>query len=108
MTHGTLEQIRPGWRVFLGADALGEVDRVDGGQIDVKAGGRSSEVFSIPTSLVAEADDGIVDLKADQETLDEVRAARGEATEAMTRDQASERHEYRQPGADRPDPLDFS
>jgi hypothetical protein len=111
MTHNlSIDQVQPGWKVFLGADDLGEVAAVEDGEILVRYGRIRPDAFRIPTSLVAEADDGIVDLKADQETLDQVRAARGDERDSALAGSGratGSRREYRRPGRDPNEPLDL-
>ncbi len=61
--------VHKGWKVFVGADQVGEVSDVGQTDIVVKRGSfLKKEEIRVPVEAVAEAADGVVDLRADPRT----------------------------------------
>ncbi len=63
MTAATTENIRQGWKVFAGPDAIGEVAYIRDDALGVKSGRLVKHEYVIPIEYVSDAADGVVDLK---------------------------------------------
>jgi len=63
LTQATAENIREGWKVYAGADRIGEVAYVRGNEVGVKSGRLVKHQYVIPIEYVSDAADGVVDLK---------------------------------------------
>ncbi len=74
MANETLESIRKGWKVFAGADQVGEVMDVGTHDISVGGGAPLRHVYRVPEEYVAEASDGVVDLRIDRAGLESLEA----------------------------------
>ncbi len=69
MTHVPADNIRQGWRVYTGADIIGEVAYVRGDEFGVKRGRIVKHEYVIPIKYVSVAADGIVDLQIDRDAV---------------------------------------
>jgi hypothetical protein len=76
MPSATLVDIQKGWKVFAGAEELGEVTDVGQHAISVRRGTILRHEFQIPEEYVAEATDGVVDLNVDRATVESMEAER--------------------------------
>ncbi len=63
-----LDDVQKGWKVYMGADQVGEVADVGEGDLGVKRGALLSHVVRVPKESVIEAADGVVDLSTDDQT----------------------------------------
>ncbi len=68
MTTTLQGHVRSGWRVFVGADEVGEVEDVGGQEITIKHGTVFKRSVRLPLDTVTEAAEGIVDLRDDDRT----------------------------------------
>jgi hypothetical protein len=57
--------ISKGWKVFLGAREVGEVDEVSEHELTIKRGTLLKHEYYVPLTAVVEASDGVVDLRDD-------------------------------------------
>lgn len=60
--------VRNGWKVFLGSKEIGKVASVTEDELTVERGTLVKRAARLPARLVAEADEGIVDLLDNDET----------------------------------------
>lgn len=60
--------VRRGWKVYLGSNEIGEIDDVGERDLTVRRGTIRKSVVRLPVEVVAEADEGIVDLHDDHRT----------------------------------------
>ena len=65
MVNVAFEDIRVGWKVFLGAEEVGRVVDVAEQDFGVQRGTLLKQVIRLPKEEVAEAADGVVDLRLD-------------------------------------------
>jgi hypothetical protein len=73
MPHG-IEDVQKGWKVFAGSEELGEVTEIAPHEIVVSKGGLiGKHEYHVPADLVEDADEGIVDLNVDRETLERLQ-----------------------------------
>jgi hypothetical protein len=76
MTQATTENIRQGWKVFAGPDAIGEVAYIKSDALGVKSGRLVKHEYVIPIEYVADAADGVVDLKIGRDAVTGLRPAK--------------------------------
>lgn len=76
MTHALTENIRQGWKVFAGPDAIGEVAYVRGHELGVKSGRFVKHEYVIPMDYVSDAADGVVDLKIGRDAVTALKPTR--------------------------------
>jgi hypothetical protein len=69
-----IEDVQKGWKVFAGADELGSVKEVGSDEIVVSKGVINRHEYHVPADLVESADEGIVDLAIDRETLERIQS----------------------------------
>ena len=62
LAQAIAENIRQGWKVFAGPDAIGEVAYVKDDELGVKSGWLVKHEYVIPIEFVGDASDGVVDL----------------------------------------------
>jgi hypothetical protein len=77
MTSATLLDIQIGWKVFAGAEEVGEVAAVGEHEISVRRGTIMRREFRVPEEFVTEATDGVVDLSIDRATVESLEVGRG-------------------------------
>jgi hypothetical protein len=70
MTSQQTFEIENGWKVFAGSEEVGEVVDVATDHLDVKRGTFRHHLYRIPKSYVAEATEGVVDLKLGRSHVD--------------------------------------
>jgi hypothetical protein len=73
MTDPLLEDIERGWKVFAGAEELGKVDAVDAHELVVSKGTLVKHTYHVPAELVEEVSPGVVDLKVDRQTIEDLQ-----------------------------------
>lgn len=71
MTHVLTENIRLGWKVFAGPDAIGEVAYIRDHELGVKSGRLVKREYVIPIDYVSDAADGVVDLNVGRQDVTE-------------------------------------
>ena len=76
MTQVLTENIRLGWKVFAGPDAIGEVAYIRGRELGVKSGRLVKHEYVIPIDYVDDAADGVVDLKIGRDAVTELEPRR--------------------------------
>jgi hypothetical protein len=76
MTQMRFESIQAGWKVFVGSEEVGEVVDVRGRHIDVRRGSLIKHEYRVPEAYIAEAADGVVDLKVDRATVEALEHAK--------------------------------
>lgn len=76
MTQALTENIRPGWKVFAGPDAIGEVAYIRDHELGVKSGRFVKHEYVIPIDYVSDAADGVVDLKVRRDAVTELKQTR--------------------------------
>ena len=76
VTQSTAENIRQGWKVFAGSDAIGEVAYVKGDELGVKSGRLVRHEYVIPIEYVSDAADGVVDLTIGLDAVTELQPAK--------------------------------
>ena len=76
MTQATTENIRQGWKVFAGSDAIGEVAYIRDDELGVKSGRLVKRQYVIPIEYVSDAADGVVDLKIGRDAVTELQPAK--------------------------------
>jgi hypothetical protein len=69
VTQATARDIRQGWKVFAGAERIGEVAYVRGNEVGVKSGRLVKHEYVIPIEYVSDAADGVVDLKISRDAV---------------------------------------
>ena len=69
MTHALTENIRLGWKVFAGPDAIGEVAHIGDHELGVKSGRLDKHEYVIPMDYVSDAADGVVDLRVGRDAV---------------------------------------
>ena len=74
MTATTTENIRQGWKVFAGPDAIGEVAYIRDDALGVKSGRLVKHEYVIPIEHVSDAADGVVDLKIGRDVVTGLRS----------------------------------
>jgi hypothetical protein len=72
MPHG-IEDVQKGWKVFAGSDELGSVTEIAPDEIVVTKGVLNKHEYHVPADLVEDADEGIVDLNVDRETVERLQ-----------------------------------
>ena len=72
MPHG-IEDVQKGWKVFAGSDELGSVTEIAPDEIVVSKGVINKHEYHVPADLVEDADEGIVDLNVDRETVERIQ-----------------------------------
>ncbi|MBA3234804.1 MAG: hypothetical protein H0T59_02275 [Chloroflexi bacterium] len=65
-----LLDVQQGWKVFAQADEIGEVVDVGPTTFDVRTGTLIQHTYRISEAHIAEAADGLVDLRIDRETVE--------------------------------------
>ncbi len=70
MTGMILQDIQVGWKVFVGSEEVGHVVDVGSEDIGVRHGRLIKTTTRIPGDRILEASDGVVDLRADDDTMD--------------------------------------
>ncbi len=73
MAQALTKDIRQGWKVFAGPDAIGEVAYVKDHEFGVKSGRLVKHEYVIPIELVSDAADGVVDLKVGRDVVTELK-----------------------------------
>lgn len=73
MAQALSENIRQGWKVFAGPDAIGVVAYVKDHEFGVKSGRLVKHEYVIPIELVSDAADGVVDLKVGRDIVQELK-----------------------------------
>ncbi len=76
MTQALTENIRLGWKVFAGSDAIGEVAYIGDHEFGVKSGRLVKHEYVIPIDYVSDAADGVVELKVGREKISELQPSR--------------------------------
>ena len=76
VTHVTVEDIRQGWKVYAGSEAIGEVAYVRGQEVGVKSGRLVKHEYVIPIEYVGDAADGVVDLNIGRDVVTELHSAK--------------------------------
>ena len=76
MTHTTTQNIRLGWKVFAGSDAIGEVSYIRDQEFGVKSGRLVKHQYVIPIDYVSDAADGVVELKVGREAISKLQPSR--------------------------------
>ena len=84
----TVLDVQQGWKVFAQADEIGEVVDVGSNTFDVRTGTLIQHTYRIPEGQIAEAADGLVDLRIDRETV-ETMEVDGDGSRPAARDDAS-------------------
>ena len=64
-----IQDIHVGWKVFIGAEEVGTVSEVRDDDLGVERGALIKHVEWIPKDEIAEAGEGIVDLRVDGEAM---------------------------------------
>ncbi len=82
MTHPTILDVQKGWKVFAGADEIGEVTDVLPNAIDVRHGTLIRHTYRIPGDQINEASDGVVDLSLDRASVEALEVDPGADDEA--------------------------
>jgi hypothetical protein len=77
MGSATLGDIQKGWKVFAGAEEVGEVADVEEHAISVRRGTILRREFRVPEEYVTEAMDGVVDLSIDRDTVESMEVESG-------------------------------
>jgi hypothetical protein len=72
MAHG-IEDVQKGWKVFAGPEELGSVKEVGTDEMVVSKGVINRHEYRVPAELIEEADEGIVDLTVDRETVERLQ-----------------------------------
>jgi len=73
VTQAFTENIRLGWKVFAGPDAIGEVAYIKDHELGVKSGRLVRHEYVIPIDYVSDAADGVVDLKVSRDAITELK-----------------------------------
>jgi hypothetical protein len=73
VTQPLTENIRLGWKVFAGPDAIGEVAYIKDHELGVKSGRLIKHEYVIPIDYVSDAADGVVDLKIGRDAVTELK-----------------------------------
>jgi hypothetical protein len=68
-----IEDIQKGWKVYAGADELGSVKEVGTDEIIVSKGVLNKHEYHVPADFVENADEGVVDLTVDRETVERLQ-----------------------------------
>lgn len=76
MTQALTENIRLGWKVFAGPDAIGEVAYIKDHELGVKSGRLVKHEYVIPIDFVSDAADGVVDLKVARDAITKLNQAK--------------------------------
>ena len=76
MTQALTENIRLGWKVFAGPDAIGEVAYIRDHEFGVKSGRLVKHEYVIPIDYVSDAADGVVELKVGRETISKLQPSK--------------------------------
>ena len=76
MTQALTENIRPGWKVFAGPDAIGEVAYIKDHELGVKSGRLVKHEYVIPIDYVSDAADGVVDLRVARDAITKLNQAK--------------------------------
>ena len=76
MTQALTENIRLGWKVFAGPDAIGEVADIRDHELGVKSGRLVKHEYVITIDYVSDAADGFVDLKIGRDDVTELQPAK--------------------------------
>ena len=76
MTQALTENIRLGWKVFAGPDAIGEVAYIRDHELGVKSGRLVKHEYVIPIDYVSDAADGVVDLKIGRDAISALKPTR--------------------------------
>jgi hypothetical protein len=73
MTDPQLEDVEPGWKVYAGGDELGKVDAVDEHELVVSKGLLVKHTYHVPAEFIEEVSPGVVDLKVDRQTIENLQ-----------------------------------
>ena len=76
MAQALTENIRLGWKVFAGPDAIGEVAYIRDHELGVRSGRLVKHEYVIPIDYVDDAADGVVDLKIGRDAITELKPTR--------------------------------
>lgn len=76
MTQALTENIRLGWKVFAGPDAVGEVAYIRDKELGVRSGRLVKHEYVIPIEFVSDAADGVVDLKIGRDAVVEMKPSK--------------------------------
>lgn len=68
-----VQDIHIGWKVYMGSEEVGTVAEVGDDELAVERGGLIKRVVRIPKDEVAEAGEGIVDLRPDRDMMDRLK-----------------------------------
>jgi hypothetical protein len=66
-----LSGVRPGWKVYARAAEVGTVETVDNGDLYFRRGRLIQHRYRVPGEFVESADEGVVDLKLDPDTIEQ-------------------------------------
>lgn len=76
MSQGPTQNIRQGWKVFAGPDAIGEVAYVKDHELGVRSGRFVKREYVIPIEYISDAADGVVDLKVGRDAVAELQPSK--------------------------------
>ena len=76
MTQAPTENIRKGWKVFAGPDAIGVVAYIREHEFGVRSGRLVKHEYVIPIDYVSDAADGVVDLRIGRDAVSELQPAK--------------------------------
>jgi hypothetical protein len=105
MTSLYSNDIQTGWKVFAGAEEIGEVTGVGERDFEVRRGILRQHHYQIPMAYVAEATGGVVDLNVEASVLDTLEVDR-DAQEELPEEYLRLEGEQRRSAA--PDPPDLT
>ncbi len=85
----TLLDVQQGWKVFAQADEIGEVVDVGSTTFDVRTGTLMQHTYRIPEAEIAEAAEGLVDLRIDRQTVETMEVDENEERPVEPRSDAA-------------------